>query len=40
MGIGGKASRAKQAATMRFDYGVDELSAAMTWKKRWEAYNQ
>jgi hypothetical protein len=40
MGIGGKASRAKQAAGIRFEYGVDELSAAMTWKKRWEAYNE
>ena len=40
MGIGGKASRAKQAAGMQFEYGVDELSAAMTWKERWKDYQQ
>lgn len=40
MSVGSRSARAKQQAAMAMDYGVDELSSAMSWKKAWLQYKE
>ena len=38
--MGTRANKAKQRAMISFDMGVDDLSSVLTWKDRWEKYNE